>query len=336
MEYFLSPVRPRGLAHAFRVGLCLLLTAGSVPWQSWAQGPGAPEGARKVRLEVLYSSSLFRTINRNDALAAMRVWISAIGRSRGLDMESNVSIVDDLNAMRKLVREGPPGLVLLDVEEYFELSGLGVLEPVFFGSADATLLVANPDFGVTGISDLRGKAVTIFTASRADLGRKWMQVLLHEGGYGVADQYLRSMTSVPSPSAAVLPVFFGKSGAAVVSQFGLDVLKEMNPQVGAKLRVLASTKPMAEGVLCFHRRFTESRQLIWEALRDLHRDPAGKQILLLFKSGGLVPVHPQILEEARALELRYKRMAERQAPRKLPASAGLAVGAAGQAPGASQ
>jgi phosphonate transport system substrate-binding protein len=75
----------------------------------------------------------------------------------------------------------------------------------------------------------------------------------------------------------------------------------MNPQVGAKLRVLSASPPLAEGLLCICRKQIEFREQLLKDLRDLHLDPQGRQILMVFRFDRLAPVDNLELEQVREL-----------------------------------
>ena len=310
------PTRAQGVGSCMAM-LCVALWLAPAA----AGGPDAVPALRRTRLNVIYSSSLFRTVSRNDAIAAMQVWLATVGRQKGFTVDAHVFVADDLDHMRRLLRETPPGVVLLDPLEYFELAGLGVLDPAFFGAkgrgdeAVQYLLLARQDPGITALADLRGKSLVTYASSRAELGRKWVEVLLHESGLGPADRFFGALSSVTNPSAAVLPVFFGKTGAGVVDRASFEVMKEMNPQLGSKLRTLAVTPPLLDGILCVHKQLLEYRDELLESLRQLHQDPAGSQILLVFKSNKLRPVDPEILERVREIGTKYRRIAQRQESR---------------------
>jgi len=297
---------------SIRTALAALLTLFG-PWcPALAQQQDAPPGVRRSHLAVLYSSSLFRTVSRNDAIAAMRVWVDTIGQQKGFQLDCSVSVAENEAEIKRLVQEGPSGLVLLDPVEYFELAGLGLLEPAFTGTrgkGDESLqflLVANREPGLTTVSGLRGKTLAIQTDSRADLGRMWIEVLLHEDGLGPADRFFSSLSLVSTPSAAVLPVFFGKMGAGVVDRASFEVMKEMNPQIGSRLRVLAVSPPLIKDILCVDKRHIEYLEDLMQALRELQQTAAGKQILMVFKSDRLKPVDTEDLERVRALLTKYR------------------------------
>jgi ABC-type phosphate/phosphonate transport system substrate-binding protein len=214
------------------------------------------------------------------------------------------------------------GLVLLDPLEYFDLEGLGLLEPAFTGTRgkeDESLqfvLVTREDSAPSAISALRGMSLAIQSEYGADLGRMWIEVMLHDNGLGPADRFFRSVSSVSSPSAAALPVFFGKLGAGVVDRDSFELMEEMNPQLGAKLRVLSMSPPLIRGILCMDRRPVPYREDLIQGLRDLHQTPAGRQILMVFKSNRLKPVAPEDLERVRTLCTRYRLITRKAAAAK--------------------
>jgi ABC-type phosphate/phosphonate transport system substrate-binding protein len=277
-----------------------------------AAGQGAPPKLPRVHLDILYSSSLFRTVSRNDAIAALRVISETLTFQNGFMADCNVSVAETLAEIRERLQKGPVGLVLLDPVEYFDLAGLGVLEPTFTGTRGRDdqslqlLLVASRESAGTTLSGLRGKTLAIQTDSRADLNRMWIEVLLHEDGLGPADHFFSSISSVPNSSAAVLPVFFGKAGGGVVDRASFEVMKEMNPQLASRLRVLATSPPLIKGILCVDKRPIAYREDLMEGLRDLPQTAAGRQILMVFRSDRLKPVNAEDLERVRTLCTKYR------------------------------
>jgi ABC-type phosphate/phosphonate transport system substrate-binding protein len=282
----------------------LLILCG--PWfPAFAQQQSAP--LRRMRLDMVFSTSLFRSANRNDAIAAVRVWASMFGRTHGFQVDPTVEAVDDVAEVRKRVLDGSANVLALDVVEYFELADLTAVEPVFCamrgeGSVPPRYLVlVGAESGISSFEALRGKTTIIHANTGANLGQIWLDALLYDGRLGRAEHFFRSVEVVPKASSAILPVFFGKADAAIVDEGSFDVSKEMNPQVGAKLRVLRASPPLAEGLLCICRGQIEFREKLLEDLRDLHLDAQGKQILMVFRFSRLAPVDKPELEQVREL-----------------------------------
>jgi hypothetical protein len=161
----------------------------------------------------------------------------------------------------------------------------------------------------------------------------WIEVLLHEDDLGPADRFFSSLSSVSTPSEAVLPVFFGKLGAGVVDHNSFEVMKEMNPQLGSRLRVLAVSSPLLNGILCVDTRPVSYRGELMRGLRELDQTAAGKQILMVFKANRLKPVNTEDLERVRTLYRNYRLISrEKAAPKRAAAGATLPPEANGMRP----
>jgi phosphonate transport system substrate-binding protein len=145
--------------------------------------------------------------------------------------------------------------------------------------------------------------------------------MLYDGHLGRSEHFFHSVAVVPKASSAILPVFFGKADAAIVDEGSFDVSREMNPQVGAKLRVLSASPPLAEGLFCICRKQIEFQSEFLESVRDLHLDPQGRQILMVFGFNRLAPMDKPALEPVRELWRKHNLLTRQ--PEKAP-WAGLA------------
>ena len=291
------------------------------PVAAFAQGQSAP--LRKMRLDMVFSTSLFRSANRNDAIAAVRVWASLLGKAKGFQVDSTVEAVDDMAEVRKRVLAGSAGVLALDVVEYFELADLTDVEPVFCAmKGEGTvppryLMLVGANSGISSLEGLRGKTVIIHANTGANLGQVWLDAMLSDGHLGRPEHFFRSVEVVPKASSAILPVFFGKADAAIVDDGNFEISKEMNPQVGARLRVLRTSPPLAEGLLCVSRKQIDYRQELLTNLRDLHLDTQGKQILMVFRFSRLAPVDKAALEQVHEMWQKHCNLVSRP-PQKAP------------------
>ncbi|MFN7994976.1 MAG: PhnD/SsuA/transferrin family substrate-binding protein [Bryobacteraceae bacterium] len=230
-----------------------------------------------------------------------------IGRRRGFLVEPTVEVIDDVTEIRKRVQAGWYGTIAVDVMEYFKLADLGLIQPTFSalrgegGNAPRYLLVVREDSGISSIEGLAGKTLSIQASTNANLGEAWLDSMLREGRSVRPENFFRSREVVLKASSAILPVFFGKADAAIVDLGSFDVAREMNPQLGAKLRVLRTSPEFAEALVCFTTRTSPFQDEILEAMRTLHLDPEGKQALLVFRFSRLVPVDNVALARARDL-----------------------------------
>ena len=172
---------------------------------------------------------------------------------------------------------------------------------------DDYIVVTRRDRNLAALPALLGKSVAFFQMG-ADLGRLWMDVTLGESGLGSVNAFFGSHSNSIKASSVILPVFFGKFDAGVVNRSSLETMQEMNPQLAAQLQVLTNSPCFPESVICLHKEYTQVREGVLQGLADLHTEPSGQQILLLFKINKLVPFKSEYLEGVRDLKARHAKL----------------------------
>ena len=301
---FFRPARP---ALALALLSCLLAA-------TFAAEPAA--NLRQAKLRLLFANSLIQNVNRNDILAAFKLWVETVGRNRGFLLEAEPESFDRLEEVEKRLRERTLDLVILPTTDYLQLAANGPLQPVFSPARsqkipfDDYVLVTRRDRNFPDLPALRGKSVAFYQYG-GNQARRWMEVALGESGLGSVNDFFGAKSDFTKASAVVLPVFFGKLDAAVVNRSSLDTMKEMNPQLAAQLEVLTNSCRLPESVICLHQDYTEVRADVLAGLAELHTEPRGQQILLVFKIAKLMPFQPEYLDFARDLQARQRKLATR-------------------------
>lgn len=292
------------------LGALAMLWCGSVTRMSAAE----PAAAARLEftLSAAFAKSLFATINRNDSLAAARIMGETIARRDGYKPHVTVSVYQDLDDLRRGLARGTIDMVIAGSRDYLELAATGApADPVALptlkdeGSRRYVLLAPRRQPALQ-FPDLRGKRVLIMRAFGSDLGEPWSDVVLAEKGLGAASEFFSSVKFVTSPSATVLPVFFGQADACVVSLSAFEVMTELNPQLSTKLTVVARSEPLVEYVVCLRRDYGGLRDWVVKRLLDLHQEPAGRQVLTIFKLDHLQAYDPKRLDSLRELCARYE------------------------------
>lgn len=274
--------------------------------------PNTGAARRRARLNVMTSDALFAAVNRNDATAAMRVWVDVIGRRKGFDFDSTVTVFQALDVVVSGLGQKSVDLLVLDTPDYLRLAEMGLVVPIAAGANpksklgfDYLLLVREGTVG--GTSDLRGKRVGVSSRTKAGLGLAWLETLLADQRLGPASEYFGSVVDTQKSSACVLPVFFGRLDACVVDTGNLEVLQELNPQL-TKLKVLARSPVLVEGVLAMPVAPHPYREELVEAILDLHRDPTGAHLVTLFRTGPLVRATDATFDSVRVIWNRYRKL----------------------------
>jgi phosphonate transport system substrate-binding protein len=272
--------------------------------------------ARRLRpasLRVLHSSTFFSGVNRDDARAAVKVWLQTMARSRGYLLDATVDAFDRVEEADKRIAANSADLITFNAVEYLRSSQTGKLDAMFTAdcrdgsSPNDYLVLARRDRNLATLADLRGKSV-VFYKWGADWSHVWMDVELNEAGLGPAANFLGATIETDKPSSVVLPVFFGSRDAAVVKRWTFNSMVAMNPQLSSQLQILAHSPELPDFVVCVHKNYTGFRQDLLQVLADLPADPSGHQILLLYNIDNLKPFQARQLDAARDILARHARI----------------------------
>ena len=285
-----------------------------------------PEGSLMPSdLHVGFMRSLFSGVNETDAQAAFKVFATRMGEKRGYAISAHVHIFDDIGTMAASLTRQPLDMVVLASWEYLSLEPIDNLPVVFVAVEDQRaeeefVVVVRADSEFRQLSDLAGRHVNVLRSSNANTVRHWFRTEILALGRGEPEQFLGRYELREHLSHAVLPVFFGKVDAAAVDHRGLDTMIDLNPQLGSALRVLLMSPSYIDTVICVRTSgwvASRMRSDLIDAIQNLKDDPAGRQIMTLFKFGGVKLFDESQLTTMRALRQRFldlQRSGKRTAP----------------------
>lgn len=294
------------------VGSTGAAAAGIVPNTAATPTP-APQELVPITMRVGFTSASFLQGNRNDVTAAFKVLVDSVGRKHGFAVTVEAHFFQNAAAYQAAVEAGEINFAVFDSLTYVAQQRRSDLTPVFLPRSGGIvgrryLLVVSRDSGIRSLEDLRGRKLVEYQAPDLSLGHTWLLNLLLEKRAGRAERFFSEIEYVGKPAAAVLPVFFGKRDVCLVDDLGFRLMAELNPQVGARLQPLATSVPLVGAVICASESNWSSRAfrpVLLEALAGLDREPAGKQLLALFKIDQLVPYQDSQVDSVRELWLSY-------------------------------
>ena len=265
-------------------------------------------GLKKERLSVGYIESQIHGVNRLDAEAAFKTLARTVGVANGYDVGIEVDSFDNAGQFVATLADKIINLILLDSWSYLKIVPQGMMEPLFVTSdrGQATvryLLLVRKNSAVKSLSDLRGRSLNLITGQSSKLGRHWLDTIVLAQEASSPEVFFSRMEYMSNPMSTVLPVFFGKRDAALVDETQFMLMAELNPQLNI-LHAIESSAPLLNAIICLSRKGWSSQRFkmdLVSALADLHRNPAGQQILTLFKAGRLVPFQDHYLNSVRDL-----------------------------------
>jgi ABC-type phosphate/phosphonate transport system substrate-binding protein len=236
---------------------------------------------------VAISSSLVGEVSLNDARAAMAVWLGRLTREMELDARWNPEVFEDARTFGSRLRAGALDAVVVSITEYRPLAPLlddsVIAVPVMKGKLHYVLLTRS-GAGIGSLADLKGRSLILHDSPFTRVAPAWLATLVHAIEPGGLKRYFGAITSEARPAKAMLPLFFGQADACVTTSETFTTMAELNPQMGKRLAVLATSPEIVPSVYAFRKGWDHRlRSRMWKAMEDMGRSQSGKQVLTLFQ-----------------------------------------------------
>jgi ABC-type phosphate/phosphonate transport system substrate-binding protein len=114
-------------------------------------------------------------------------------------------------------------------------------------------------------------------------------------------------------SKVVLPVFFRKADACIVTRQVYNLTTELNPQLNNELVIISRKENLIPGVIAVDSRLSrEFKNKITHAFVNMLKSVEGKQLLMLFKVNDLIPFDPSYLKGTEALYAEHTKLFSRR------------------------
>jgi ABC-type phosphate/phosphonate transport system substrate-binding protein len=281
------------------VGVCtglILIFLTSIPGSPLLAAERSPDKQSSAVFHFGFSSSMITDVSQNDVEAAMRVWAQELTHESGFPMDTEPKSLTGLQEIFNAVRDKSVDAIALTTPEYWRLKDVIQSDIIITAVYDDKIteqyvLLVHRNSRIESLSGLQGCSLGVYQSPRMSLASIWLDVQLSEKHLGPYRQFCH-VTESSKLSRVVLPVFFRKMDACLVTRRGYATMTELNPQLGRQLKVLATSPAMVPAGLCFRGDYAGPMKdrVIHEA-SNVHTTPAGQQILTIFRSGNL-EVHP--------------------------------------------
>lgn len=254
----------------------------------------AADQTRERPLVIGYSTKVFFEVDPRDALGLTRVWAQMADRAINNSQPTSVVMFRDMDDLEKAMRAKQVDIAVLIAQDYVQLRERLPITPVLsadFGRNfyDVLQLLVRNDSGITRIEQLRGKTIKIESGQKGTLPSKWLDMILLSRFSSNSYGFFSSVDETAKASQAIMPLFFSKIDACLVSRDSLETLAELNPQIGRTMRILETSPGFVTGIIAVHRDSSHPRrEAMLHAIRDMHQEAKGRQLLTLFRINRLV------------------------------------------------
>lgn len=270
-------------------------------------------GQQSPPVRVGFSAAMLGQVNKNDALAAISVWAQELVREKDIQADPKPLFFSNIEEISTALKNKAVDCVNLSTEEYIGLRDLFDRDNIITGvTSDSitevyVLLVRRSD-SIKKLADLRGRSLYMLQSSRALLIPIWLESLLSGAALGSSAEFFGRIKATSKVSSAVLPLFFGRFDACVVTRKGFEIMVELNPQIGQQLNVLAASPPYIPTIFCFRADFESP--VINKMNKDItswHLTPSGRQILTIFQIDRLKHIPVSYLESTLNLLMQQRK-----------------------------
>jgi hypothetical protein len=263
-----------------------------------------------------YSTHIFKETELADVRAASNLMLQQILNDWSVNLNSQVTIYDNINALKKDILEKKIDIFALTTPEYFMLRNQVNATPFLTYKlsdriTDRMILVSKNDSRIRSILELKRRKIAVYTnlTDGFNMPSLWLTTLILKSGGNYQDDYASTIYKVQKGVTAISDVFFRKADAAVVPERDFDISKEMNPQIGTQLSIIDSSKQLLYSVLCYTEKLTTGLkqykdrdvQSVADMMCNANTTANGKQLLSIFRITGFIPFKSEYLKETEAL-----------------------------------
>ncbi|MBL9204468.1 MAG: PhnD/SsuA/transferrin family substrate-binding protein [Opitutaceae bacterium] len=236
-------------------------------------------------------------MNENDARASVKVWGETVAKERRISAYPETMLFRNQTELLEALAQERVDAVGVTILEFDLVRKKVPLSPVFAAGLEQRVteqyvLLAPSEGKVRGVRDLAGASLVVQRGPpRLSLAELWLGSLLVEEHLPPLVRCAGTLMIERKVSKAVLPVFFGNADACLVTRGGFNTLCELNPQVGNRLAVVASSGEWIPAVFALRANYQAPfRKELVQGLRELHHTTAGRQVLTVFQSDRLEEV----------------------------------------------
>jgi phosphonate transport system substrate-binding protein len=261
--------------------------------------------------KVIIANNLFSEVDLNDARAAMKVWVRELTGTIKPEFRLQTVFVNDIGNLNASSLKNA-ALICVNSIDYLDykakLNLEGAFVPLRNDNVFSTYILLTNN-NVENIRELKNRNMGIGRENNHLIASMWLNDLLNNYNLPPADQFFRIKES-DKESQIILSLFFKQLDACVVTRNAYNLMVELNPQIGKRLKIIAVSPKIVLTVTSFSKNFKsiKHRKKIIESAERLSSYINGKQILTLMNIDKVVPFKKEYLNNLKTILSEYKKI----------------------------
>lgn len=252
--------------------------------------------------KMIISSSMFQNVKAEDVYASTKILASELKKDMKSNEQYEIFVCSSIDEILERIKT-PFDVMYLSPIEYLKLKKKFDLEPVLISEIDNNYgdiyyLITNNSENIKSISDLKNSTINILSNADEQHPTIWLDKLLRENKLPVKNKFFKQINLDYKTNNVVLPVYFKKANAAIVTKSGFELICELNPNIKKEIQILNKSNPMMRAIFCFDGRNkdAERKKFLSDYLQKLHNNNHGKQILNLYMVKRIIPYKAEYIE----------------------------------------
>jgi len=283
--------------------------------------PCQPSLAETEKTDVPPKPSLLRiglsenvidsSVNPDDAIAMAKLWASQVFSGGNTMDHADARLFKDLPSLAAALGARQLDVICISTDDYLTIEKTLAADPVvtYVHGGEVWveyIVLVNRSSNIQNLAALQGKRIAIATRGQYALTRLWGDTLFLTNGLGRMEGFFSEVREVQKTNQAIIPLFFGQLEAAIVTRSAFEAAVSLNPQLGQRLTVLATSPRLVPEVTCFSRFMSPDMKLrVINQVLTLQDTSAGLQSFTIFKIDRFTRWEPGYADSVRALRKKY-------------------------------
>jgi ABC-type phosphate/phosphonate transport system substrate-binding protein len=257
------------------------------------------------RFQVAFSTNVFKGVYLNDAIAGAKALTESLIKEYSRTKYEVIppATFSTVEELKSLLNSQEVEVFVLHATELIQIRETDLIEPICTAVRDGSpydifFLLVNKNTNYEKLKDLKDKRILIGSPFEGDMPVIWLENLLKQKKLKSKEKYFSSIEYFDKALPAILPVFFNKADACIITKSLYETVTELNPQIKSELTAIEISEPISIGIVAIRKNISnpDLKEDIYKAFINLHKNANGKQYLNIFRIESVIDFKEEYLE----------------------------------------